>query len=112
MLVCVKYECFVMQMLYVCVLCASCGSSQCCIPHDLQFVDAGRGCKRQPYERAPNDTAYKRLICQSGHKLMCKLCRTFPPDLPFFCGKPAIRTRWMAGAAPHNKHHIFLEVDA
>ena len=23
-----KYECFVMQMLYVCVLCASCGSSQ------------------------------------------------------------------------------------
>ena len=22
-----KYECFVMQMLYVCVLCASCGSS-------------------------------------------------------------------------------------
>ena len=30
-----KYECFVMQMLYVCVLCASCGSSQCCILHDL-----------------------------------------------------------------------------
>ena len=23
-----KYECFVMQMLYVCVLCASCRSSQ------------------------------------------------------------------------------------
>ena len=22
------YECFIMQMLYVCVLCASCGSSQ------------------------------------------------------------------------------------
>ena len=28
-------ECFVMQMLYVCVLCASCGSSQCCVLHDL-----------------------------------------------------------------------------
>ena len=28
-----KYECFVMQMLYVCVLCASCDSSQCCILH-------------------------------------------------------------------------------
>ena len=28
-----------MRMLYVCVLCASCGSSQCCIPHDLQFVN-------------------------------------------------------------------------
>ena len=31
-------ECFVMQMLYVCVLCASCGSSQCCVLHALQFV--------------------------------------------------------------------------
>ena len=51
MLVYGKYECFVMQMLYVCVLCASCGSSQCCILHDLQFVNAGRGCKRQPYGR-------------------------------------------------------------
>ena len=29
MLVYGKYECFVMHMLYVCVLCASCGSSQC-----------------------------------------------------------------------------------
>ena len=33
-----KCECFVMQMMYVCVLCASCGSSQCCVLHDLQFV--------------------------------------------------------------------------
>ena len=40
-----------MQMLYVCVLCASCGSSQCCILHDLQFVNAGRECKRRPCER-------------------------------------------------------------
>ena len=47
----VKYECFVMQMLYVCVLCASCGSSQCSILHDLQFVNAGRGCKRKPYKK-------------------------------------------------------------
>ena len=38
MLVYGKYECFVMQMLYVCVLCASCGSSICCILHDFQFV--------------------------------------------------------------------------
>ena len=36
----------VMQIVYVCVLCASCGSSQCCVLHDLQFVNAGRGCKR------------------------------------------------------------------
>ena len=41
-----KYECFVMQMLFVCVLCASCDSSQCCILHDLQFVNALRGYKR------------------------------------------------------------------
>ena len=33
-------------MLYVC---ASCGSSQCCILHDLQVVNAGRGCKMRPY---------------------------------------------------------------
>ena len=44
-------ECFVMQMLYVCVLCASCGSSQCCVLHVLQFVNAGRGCNRRPYRR-------------------------------------------------------------
>ena len=31
---------FVMQMLYVCALCASCGSSQYCVLHDLQFVNA------------------------------------------------------------------------
>ena len=38
MLVYGECECFVMQMLYVCVLCASCGSSQCCVLHDLQFI--------------------------------------------------------------------------
>ena len=40
-----KYECFVMQM-YVCVLCASCVSSQCCILHDcslLMLVGDARG---------------------------------------------------------------------
>ena len=46
-----KCECFVMQMLYVCVLCASCDSSQCCVLHDLHFVNSGRGRKRQPYGR-------------------------------------------------------------
>ena len=40
-----------MQM-YVCVLCVSCSSSQCCIMHDLQFVNAGRGSKRRPYGRS------------------------------------------------------------
>ena len=46
-----KCECFVMQMVYFCVLCASCGSYQCCVLHDLQLVNAGRGCKRRPYGR-------------------------------------------------------------
>ena len=50
MLVYGECECFVMQM-YVCGLCASCGNSQCCILHDLQFVNAGRGCNRRPYRR-------------------------------------------------------------
>ena len=46
-----KYECFVMQLLYFCVLCASCGSTQSCILHDLQFVNAGRGLKIRLYRR-------------------------------------------------------------
>ena len=52
MLVYGECECFVMQMLYVCVLCASCGSSQCCVLHDLQFVNAGRGCNSDQTEEA------------------------------------------------------------
>ena len=45
-----KYECFVMQMLYVCVVCASCDSPQCCcIMHYFQLVNDGRECKGRPY---------------------------------------------------------------
>ena len=51
MLVYGKCECFVMQMLYVCVLWASCDGSQCCVLHDLQFVNACQGCKRRPHVR-------------------------------------------------------------
>ena len=40
MLVYGECECFVMQMLYVCVMCAS-----------LQFVNAGQECNRRPYSR-------------------------------------------------------------
>ena len=37
-----KCECLVMQMLYDFVLCTACGSSQCCVLHDLQyFLNAG-----------------------------------------------------------------------
>ena len=55
---------------------------------------------------APNDTAYKRWSCHSGFKPLCKLCRTSPPPamaarFTVFLGMPAMRTRWMAGAAAH-----------
>ena len=47
----------------------------------------------EDWVKAPNDTAYKRWSCHSGHKLLCKLCLTSPPqqwgpDLPFWgaCG--------------------------
>ena len=32
------------SMLYACVLCAPCGSPQCCDLHDLQFVNAVQAC--------------------------------------------------------------------
>ena len=54
-------ECFVMQMLYVCVLCASCGSSQCCVLHDLhprmQYSDAIGDHTEEAYSRAGLITA-------------------------------------------------------
>ena len=44
MLVYGECECFVMQMLYVCVLCASCGSFQFCMTCSLlMLVEDGRG---------------------------------------------------------------------
>ena len=54
-----KYECFVMQMLYVCVLCASCGSYQCCMPCSLlMLVEDARGDHvEEAYSRAGLMTA-------------------------------------------------------
>ena len=66
-----KYKCFVMQLLYLCVLCAS------SMLHSLQMlVEDARG---DHMEKAPNDTVYKRCCCHSGYKLLCKLCRNLPP---------------------------------
>ena len=48
----------------------------CVICSLLMFVSDGSG---DHMVEAPNDTAYKRWSCHSGHKLLCKLCRTFPP---------------------------------
>ena len=38
-------------MMYVCVLCVSSGTPQCCVLHDLQPVNAARICKGRPYGR-------------------------------------------------------------
>ena len=67
---CGKCECFVMRMLYVCVLCASCDSSQCCILHDLQFVNAGRECKRQPHGRGILQSRSHDLLVDSHECLI------------------------------------------
>ena len=50
MLVYCKCDYIVMQM-YVCILCASGGSSQCYVLLDLQLISAGRECKMRPYGR-------------------------------------------------------------
>ena len=63
-----KCESFVMPMLYVCVLCASCGSSQCCVLHDLQFVNAGRGKSTPASSKAPNC----RHRCSASTLLTCR----------------------------------------
>ena len=62
MLVYGKCECFVMQILYVCVLCASCGSSQCGVLHELQLLlmlvgDARGDHVEEAYSRAGLITA-------------------------------------------------------
>ena len=44
-------DCFVMQMVYVRVLYASCGSPQCCVLHDLKFDNTGSRCIMRPYGR-------------------------------------------------------------
>ena len=63
-----KCEYFVMNM--VCVLCTSCGSSQCCVQHDLQFVNAGRGCKRRPYGRGILNNRSHDCFVSSNERLL------------------------------------------
>ena len=77
MLVYGECECFVMQMLYVCVLRASCGSSQCCVLHDLQFVNAGHSfCL--PHPVAVSAFMICRGVCACTEMLwMCVLYVSF-----------------------------------
>ena len=54
-----EVECFAMHMLYVCVLCASCGSSQCCMTCRLLMLveDERGGHNEEAYSRAGLITA-------------------------------------------------------
>ena len=51
---------------------------------------------------ARNDTAYKWWSCHSVHKLLCKLCRTFPPPpmearfTVFLASRPCGLAGWLA----------------
>ena len=68
--------------------------------------EVGKETEGEVVEEAPNDTAYKWWSCHSRQELLCKLCRTLPPPamgarFTVFLGMPAMRTRWMAGAAAH-----------
>ena len=59
MLVYGKYECFVMHMLYVCVLSSSCGSSQCCMTCSslMTVEDERRDHMEEAYSRVGRMTA-------------------------------------------------------
>ena len=95
---------FVMQMLYACVLCASCGSFQFCVLHNLQFVNAGRGCKRRPYGSKRHSLQAVELSqwFQAAVQIVSNLpAPAMGARFTVFLGMPAMRTRWMAGAAAH-----------
>ena len=69
-----------MQMLYICVLCESCCSSECYILHDWQFVNAGRGCKRRPYI----EEAYSRASLMTALKVAMSVSFCLPHPVPAF----------------------------
>ena len=83
MLVYGKCECFVMQMFYVCVLCVSCGSSQYCVLHVLQLVNAGRGCKRRPYGRGILQS-WSHNCLVSSHECLLSICLPHPASMSAF----------------------------
>ena len=90
----------------VCVLCASCGSSQCCVLHDLQFVNAGRGCNRRPYRRGSKRHSLQAVELLQRTQAAVQIVSNLPAPsnggpIYRFLGMPAMRTRWMAGAAAH-----------
>ena len=69
--------------------------------HNTVISNSIDGCNDND-DMAPCDTTYKRWNCHSGHKLLCKLCRTFPPSalgarFTVFCASPPCgHAGWMA----------------
>ena len=102
-----KCECFVMQILYVCVLCASCGSSQCCVLYDLQFVNASRRCKKRPYGRGILQVPKKYnlhdvgILQTSAQIVSTQLLPPVTSSRFRLLGKPSVDPCRMAGSAPH-----------
>ena len=72
-------------MLYVCVLCASCGSYQCRPLHDLQFFNAGLGCKGQHYGRGIFQSGSRNCLVGSHE------CLLFTPS----CCSECFHDLWM-----------------
>ena len=58
----------------ICCMSVSCvhpvASSQCCILHDFQFVNAGRGCKRRLYGRGILQSWYHDCLIGSHEGLL------------------------------------------
>ena len=51
--------------------CASNGSSHCYVLHGLQFINAGRGCKRRPYGRGILQNRSHDCLVGSHECLFC-----------------------------------------
>ena len=88
MLVYGECECFLMQMFVSCV--------QCCVLHDLQFVNAGRGCNRRPYRRGILQSRSHNCSIGSHECLLLftpSCCSKCFYDLYFFSGVFAITER-------------------
>ena len=65
---------------------------------------------------APNATTYTRWSCHSGLAFPVQMVSTptataMGARLPFFWGKPVMRTLWMAGTAPHKSGRCRDESD-
>ena len=106
-------------MLYVCVLCASCGNFQCCVLYDLQFVNAGRGCNRRTIQKMHTPGSKRHSLQAVELSQRTQAAVQIVSNLPApsnggpiyrFLGMPAMRTPWMAGAAAHARGDVTINL--